>query len=141
MAQIKRQIAKKILVNDILNSTYIKRAGWEPSGILTKFGEVSRVNILGVIVSLSNDNGFSFLLDDGSGNLQVRVFENTENNANLALGELVRVVGRPREYGNAKYVVPEIIKKIEDKKWFEVYQLQIKLNQKTKSFCLTTPWL
>jgi RPA family protein len=131
---MKRKIAKKILINDILSSTYIKRPGWEPSGILTRYGEISRVDIMGVIVSVSQEeNTTSFLVDDGSGNILVRIFDNTKSTEKFNLGDLVNVIGRPREWESSKYIVPEIIKKIEDKKWYEVHQLELKLQRKTKA--------
>jgi len=129
----KRKVAKKLLVSDIVNATYIKRAGWEPSGVLTSYGEVSRVFIMGVVVSKEENN---FLLDDGSGNILVRLFDSSINLENLALGDLVTVVGRPREWESVKYIVPEIIKKSEDKKWYNVHQLTIKLQKKTNPIIL-----
>jgi RPA family protein len=129
-SRIKRKLAKKILINDILNSTYIKRPGWDPSGILTKYGEITRVQIMGIIVSTSNDNN-TLLVDDGSGNITIRLFENSAVLNDFALGDLVIVVGKPREFSSNKYVVPEIIKRINDKKWFKVHQLHIKLQNKS----------
>jgi RPA family protein len=120
--QYKRKVAKKILVKDILKSTYIKRPGWEPSGILTQYGEISRVNIMGVCVNSSGDDN-SFLIDDGSGSIQVRMFT---NNVDVSVGQLLNVVGRPREWNNTKYIAPDFIREI-DKAWFKVHQLQAKL--------------
>ena len=128
----KRKTAKKLFVNDILTSTYIKRPGWEPSGIITRYGEISRVNIVGVIVSKEeNDNNILFILDDGTGNIQIRMFEPTEEAKSLSLGDLVTVIGRPREWESSKYIVPEIIKKLPDKDWYKVHQLEVKLKRKT----------
>ena len=137
MAIPKRKVATKILVNDILTSTYIKRPGWEPSGILTKQGEVSRVHLMGVVVSLAREeNSASLLLDDGSGNIVIRIFDNTILPENISLGSLVSVVGKPREWNNSKYIVPEHIKLVQDKRWYEVHQKQIKLFKKTNSIKL-----
>jgi RPA family protein len=132
--QNKRKVAKKLLIKDILSSTYIKRPGWEPSGVLTRFGEASRVNIMGITVSIEDDeNRPTILLDDGSGTIQIRLFENQEQIKNYALGDLLMVIGRPREFESTKYIVPEIIKTIEDKKWFKAHQLELQLQQKTGS--------
>jgi replicative superfamily II helicase len=35
------------------------------------------------------------------------------------------IIGRPREYGNEKYLVPEIIKIVEDKRWIEVRKKEL----------------
>jgi RPA family protein len=135
--QNRRKVAKKLLIKDILSSTYIKRPGWEPSGVLTRFGEASRVNIMGIAVSIDDDeNRPTLLLDDGSGNIQIRIFENQEQIKNYSLGDLLSVIGRPREFDSTKYIVPEIIKKINDKKWFKAHQLELQLMQKTDSISL-----
>ena len=36
---MERKTAKKIPIQDLIKGTYIKRPGWEPSGILTKYGD------------------------------------------------------------------------------------------------------
>jgi hypothetical protein len=127
--EIKRVIAKKVFVSDIFNSTYIKRTGWEPSGILTRYGEVSRVDLMGVIVSLSKEDK-TLILDDGTGNILCRLFDNSEMLDKLVLGELVNIIGRPRESNDSKYISPEIIKKVEDKRWYKARQMELQLQGK-----------
>ena len=135
MAKFKRKTATKLLVQDILTASYIKRPGWDPSVILTKYGEVSRINLMGVIVSLSKED-LTFLIDDGSGNIQVRLFENNGLLSKLNLGDLITVIGRPREWNSSKYIVPEIIRPVNNNKWHEVHQLQIKLQNKSNKIKL-----
>ncbi|AJF61407.1 TPA: hypothetical protein HA239_04475 [Candidatus Woesearchaeota archaeon] len=126
--QFKRQVARKVPVAEILKGTYIKRPGWEPSGVLTKYGEISRVNIIGLVVSVSDsENGASFLIDDGSGSITVRSFEKLASDPGL--GEIMRVIGRVRESNNEIYVVPEVIVK-SDKKWHKVHSMELKLQKK-----------
>jgi len=36
------------------------------------------------------------------------------------------LIGRPREYGQEKYILPEIIKKIENRGWVDVRKLELK---------------
>ncbi len=120
----KRVVAKKIFIRDLLNGTYIKRPGWEPSGVLTKHGEITRINIIGLVVSIDEN---SFLLDDGTSSIAVRSFEPLKYIPNL--GEIIRVIGRVRENNNTFFIVPEIVKK-EDKKWHDLHNLEIKLQEK-----------
>lgn len=136
-SEISRKVAKKVFIGDILSSTYIKRPGWEPSGILTKYGEVSRVNICGAVVSIMDENnGSSLLLDDGTGSLTIRSFEQTNELNRFSLGELINVIGKPREGPSGKYVVPEIITKIKDKRWYDLHHMEVKLQKKTESIKL-----
>jgi RPA family protein len=135
MADLKRVIAKKVFVSDIINSTYIKKSGWEPSGILTKYGEVSRVDIIGIIVSISKEEK-TLILDDGTGNILCRFFDNSDIVERFSLGELVNIIGRPRELNDSRYVFPEIIKKVEDKRWYKARQMELQLQGKKEAIKL-----
>jgi RPA family protein len=65
-------------------------------------------------------------LDDGSGSISARVFgEDLAKLAGVNVGDVVLVIGRPREYGSEKYVLLEIIKKVENKKWIDVRRLEL----------------
>ncbi|MGM5481829.1 MAG: hypothetical protein ACQESF_00055 [Nanobdellota archaeon] len=121
----KRQTAVKIKVQDIKESRYIKANGdWEPNYILTPYNtKASRVNVIGSVISESEGNSFS--IDDGSGQITVRSFE--ELNYPPKMGEVILLVGRPREFSEEIYIVPEIIKAIEKNKeaWAELRKLEL----------------
>ena len=40
------------------------------------------------------------------------------------------LIGRPREYGSEKYIVPEIVRVIDNKKWIDIRKLEIELHNK-----------
>jgi len=126
MADIKRQIAYKARAKDILEGNYVKEEGeWAPNYVIVNQQKVSRANIIGVIVSKTLDQNFeNVLIDDGSARLSVRAFDN-EILANVGVGDIVLLVGRPREFGNERYVVPEIVKRLDDKRWVEVRRLEL----------------
>lgn len=116
----KRQIAYKVRIKDILDGRYVKEEGWQPNYIVTEDNrEVSRVNLMGIIV----EKQFEFdraiaIIDDGSGKITIRTF-NDINLDNLEIGDILLVIGRPREYNNEKYIMPEILRKIKNKKWID----------------------
>lgn len=124
MADFKRQIALKVRIKDLIEGKYFREEGMNPNYIKDKNGRIiSRVNLIAAIVDFEEGDNFrSMILDDGSGKISVRFFE--ESNANV--GDVVLLIGRPREYGNEKYLYPEIIKKIEDPKWIKVRNLELK---------------
>jgi len=126
MADIKRQIAYKARAKDILEGNYVKEEGeWAPNYVIVNQQKVSRANIIGVIVSKTLDQNFeNVLIEDGSARLSVRAFDN-EILANVGVGDIVLLVGRPREFGNERYVVPEIVKRLDDKRWVEVRRLEL----------------
>ena len=119
MAQ--NQVGKKILVSDIFESECIKTVQ-DYNLLKTKYGEVSIVNVMGIIVSISDN---TFLIDDGTGSIQIRYYGSKFSSQKI--GNLVNVVGRVREWENTKYITPIAVSIVSDKKWFQVHQLVIKL--------------
>jgi len=129
--QIKRHTAYKVRIKDIIDSKYIKGEGeWSPNYLEVGILEVSRVNLMGVLVSNQTEQNYhNMLIDDGTGRITVRSFEDIKNDVNV--GDIVLVIGRPREYGNERYIVPEIIKKVEDNGWMELRKLELKTDEVT----------
>ncbi len=119
---IKRQPAIKLKVNDLINGKYKKEEGWKPNYVTTSFGKVSRVNIIAVLISKDPEQN-SFLIDDGSASINVKSFE--EKNFDVNIGDVVLVIGKPREWNSQKYILPEIVKKIGDKRWVEIRKKEL----------------
>lgn len=126
MSQIKREVASICMVDALLRGEFVRTEGWQPSYLSTELGNISRVNLIGVVVSKETSGGV--LLDDGTGRILLRSFEGDLFSA-INTGEVVLVIGRPRIYNEQKYVLPEIIKKL-DPKWGEYRQLQLELLRK-----------
>ncbi|MBN1645024.1 hypothetical protein JW851_03225 [Candidatus Woesearchaeota archaeon] len=128
----KRQTAVKVSIGSLLSSTYVKQDGMLPNYVLLDDGsKVSRVNLMGVVVSVGEDTGFqSVFIDDGSGKVSIRAFEQNEVLASLNIGDCILIIGRPREFGSEIYVLPEIIKKITNPKWLEVRKLELQQRKK-----------
>ena len=105
---------------------YVKTEGVNPNYLQINGQEISRVNIIGVVVQKSNTESYSeIIIDDGTGKISVRVFENNFLLKNVDVGEVVLVIGRPREYLEEKYLLVEIAKKI-DPLWAKVRNLELK---------------
>ena len=132
----KRQIACKARIADLINGKYVKEEGWTPNYIITKQGKhISRINLIGTVISKTEEGSEyqSLVVDDGSGTISLRLFEKNDNVKNIEIGDVVLLIGRPREYGSEKYIVPEIIKKINNKKWIDVRKIELGIeNLKTK---------
>jgi RPA family protein len=127
----RRQVACITTISKLLNGKYVKEEGWKPNYILTEDGQkVSRINIIGIVIESGKaENYQSIMFDDTTAMISVRDFENTNILQNLNPGDKITVIGRPREFNNSKYIIPEIVKKIDNDKWFEVRKLQIELEQ------------
>lgn len=115
---IERQTAKKVRVWDIMNGTFEKKEGFEPSFVKTKQGEeISRAHILGTVTSkfIAEDGNYaSVTIDDGSDTIRLKVFKTTKPLDSLELGDVVDVIGKVREYEGETYVIPEVARKIEN---------------------------
>ncbi len=105
----RRQVAYKVRISDILNAEYVKEEGWLPNYALIKGKQVSRANIIAAVISV----GAEVVVDDGSGSIALRSFGQPAHEFDV--GSLVMVMGKVREFNSQKYVVPEIVKKVDDK--------------------------
>ncbi|MAH33090.1 hypothetical protein CL615_01735 [archaeon] len=122
----KRQIAYKTGIKDMLDSDYIKTEGFEPNYLKINGLEISRVNVIGVVVQkLDTDNHKNILIDDGTGEISARIFEDNALLDKINVSDIVIIIGRPREFSAEKYILIESIKKI-DSKWAEVRKLELK---------------
>jgi len=122
----KRQIAYKLKINQILGGTYHQQEGWNPNYLLTQNNQkVSRVNLIAVVVSQTQDQTTNLVLDDGSGQITARIFDLPKNPL-PKIGDTIIIIAKIREYNNQKYLMPEIIKTIKDQKWIEVRKLELK---------------
>ncbi len=126
--RLKRQVAYKLRVSDILSASFLKD---EASAGYIKINDVnvSRVNIIGTVVYKSGqDNNASVIIDDGSGKVLLRTFENFYLFSNVDVGDVVIAVGRVREFNNEKYIMPELLKKT-GVDWFNVRKLELEKNK------------
>ena len=123
----KRQIAYKLTILDITNGEVIKE-GISPGYL--KLGNliVSRVNIIATVVYKSEDAAayVSALVDDGTGKIMLRSFENKTIFSKVDIGDIVLVIGRIREFNSERYVIAEILKKIDDPDWVSIRKLELK---------------
>ncbi|MCK5107288.1 MAG: hypothetical protein KAQ83_01035 [Nanoarchaeota archaeon] len=117
----KRQVAFKVRIGKVSEGDYVKESGWLPNYILINGKKVSRINVIGICVS-ANDGGKEFVLEDKSGRIPIRSFEDNDYKVNI--GDIVLVVGRPREFNDERYVVPEIVR-FADRNWFRLRELEL----------------
>ena len=122
----KRQVAIKTRISTLLNSEFVKKEGWEPSYILNNGVKISRANLIATIVSKEEGVMDNLVIDDGSGRISVRSFDDKEFGQHTNIGEVVLLIGRPREYGTERYFLGEVIKKVNNKDWIKIRQLELK---------------
>lgn len=125
-----RQTAYKCWISSLIKGRYIKQEGkWEPNYIQTEKEKVSRVNIIAnVVMKYKSEDGnyVSVVLDDGSDTIRVKTWrEDTALLKNIETGDMVMIIGRPREYQDEIYITPEIVKQIENPNWELVRKLEL----------------
>jgi len=125
--KIKRETAFYITAKDIKESKYIKQEGWSPNYLDTNFGKISRLNIIGTIVSKEPQK---IVVDDSTASVEIRSFEEIKSNEEIKVGDNINVIGRPREFNDNIYILPEIVKKINSDDFIEFRKKELKLRKK-----------
>jgi RPA family protein len=130
------------MISDITQGKYIKEDGWNHSYIITPYGKnVSRINVLGIIISNITEESTGYravIIDDGTEHISIRYFYENPMPKELKIGSILLVIGRPKEYGEEKYILAEIIKKIDNKAWVDYRKAELDLiHKKIKSNIIT----
>lgn len=116
-----RQTAYVVTAESLQNGKYEKSPGeFEPNYVILQDGRnVSRINLIAAVVAITEDPTFkSFVIDDGTAKMSARIFDK-ELFQDIEIGDLILLIGRPREFGSEIYIVPEIMKKMQNAQWVE----------------------
>lgn len=130
---IQRQVAYRVSISDLNKGQFVKGEGeWDSNYIVVDGKKISRVNLIGAIIEIMKDENnsyFNSLIDDGTGNIRIRGWKEEINLFDgLNVGDLVLLVGKIKDYTGSVYITPEIVRKLENKKWLELRKLEIKQN-------------
>lgn len=101
--------AMHVWVAELLQGTFRETEG--ASELVFSGGVAQRIRIYGFVVSRDE-----LVVDDGTGSVVVRSFDRSFV---AELGSPILVIGRPRVYAGEKYVLGELVKKV-DPKWIEL---------------------
>lgn len=126
--EIKRQTAYKCTINTLNKGVLVKKQGWESNYLMTEYGDLSRINLIAVVVEKEDS---TLNLDDGSGQISGRLFERPEQLEKISVGDIVLVIGRPREFNDKIYLTLELVKKIEPG-WVAYRKKELTLIQKVR---------
>ncbi len=119
-----RMTAVRASVSDIVNGTYKKDNGHyvvSPHGV-----ELRRVVLVGFIVEqFSRKDLASITIDDGTETIKAWAFDDEAQSLEKAASHaLTLVVGKVREREGEVYIIPEIIRQIEDPNYLSVHLLE-----------------
>lgn len=112
--KIQRSVARRVEISDLINGRYFKEQNFEPNYVLTNSGlRVARALIVGTVTDIyqAEDYG-NFTVDDGTASIRIKFFQDLGGMSNIEKGDLVEVIGKPKQYDNEIYIVPESISKV-----------------------------
>lgn len=123
----KRSPALKVTIREILEGTFVREEAPNPTYILTGTGEkVSRANIVSnVLMKDIAQNDTKVIIDDGTGQISLRSFDNKGVFEEVNVGDAVIVIGKPREFNSEKYISVEILRKLDSLLWMNVRKLEL----------------
>ena len=120
--QFQRQVAYKIWISNLNNCIFHtpqkKEGEFIPSYAEYKDKKISRINIIATVVDYyrsEDGNYISTTLDDGSSTIRLKAFnDDAKILENLKKGDTIITISRVKEYQGELYLIPEIIKKVEN---------------------------
>ena len=118
---MERATAIPVWISELFSGSFLEQEDAASTVVLPDGRQLQRVRLFGVVVSTEE-----LVIDDGTGSILVRTFE---NQSNALVGDPVLVIGRPRIYNGQQYLLGEIVKKI-NSKWLELRNKQ-QLPEKT----------
>jgi len=122
-----RATAKVVRINDLKSSQYFKvNEEFSPDYVLVGDEKISRANIIAIVVEKQIEEKFSSLtIDDGSGSIVLRDFDNRNKFDNYNIGQIIRTIAKPRSFNDEIYLVGEIVKPVKNNKWVELRKLEL----------------
>ena len=125
---VQRQIAFKVNLKDIVTKQLVKQEGWLPNYVEYGGQKISRVNVMGTVISAVSENENHIVIDDGEASIIIRKFE-TQNIelGDYKVGSLLNIIGKIREFNNEKYIMPEAIIPVISMNQVDMRKKEIKL--------------
>lgn len=123
MAERRERItAVKIDIRSLVEAPFIVKEQ-EPSYVESERGKVGRANVIAVVVDKPSSS--SLVLDDATDRIETRTFDNMMLFENVMVGDIVLLIGRPREYRGKRYLVAEIAKRLGTPTWIALRKREL----------------
>ena len=109
---MKRGIAYRFWIRDLSQGDYVAGGTIDnPTHVKIDGVLVSRVNLVGKV---AEKDANSITIKDKTGKIRVRTFGDDSMIKGVSIGDLVRVIGKIRQDQTERFVLGEIIKKLDD---------------------------
>ncbi|MBT3814038.1 hypothetical protein HOE37_01260 [Candidatus Woesearchaeota archaeon] len=125
--KFERHTAVKTIIKELLTGEYVQEKENNPNYLLSSSKEkIHRLNVMGIILTKEIlGSVVNILIDDGTGQINLRFFEENKIIDSLNTGDAILVIGRLRTYNQERYISSEIVKKI-DHLWLKLRSLELK---------------
>lgn len=125
----KRVVSQKLWLSDAINSPFTKGEGFNPSFIEFSGKKISRAHVVATVVGkfTSEDGNYAAItLDDGTDTIRSKAFgPDVAKLRKVRVGDLVRFIGKIKEYNEERYFSPEAVRVLEDPNWMIVHKLEL----------------
>lgn len=119
----RRGTAYKVTVKALLQADYIQREPPHPNYLRIYNEEVTRVNIVGIVVQTTSHE---VVIDDGTARITAKLFNDNLTTKNVDPGQPVLLIGRPRVHKDTLYLGAEILNALNTKDWVAFRKKEIK---------------
>ncbi len=131
MHEAKKNPAYKLNISDITDNPYVKTDGdFEPNFIdIAGKLKVIRVRILAKVTFryVSDDGNYaSITLSDGKSSIRVKAWQDIKCLKETEKEDMVDIIAKVREWNGEMYLVPEVMRKIDDPNLETLRRLEIK---------------
>ena len=122
-----RDAAVKTVISELLEGRYAQEQEDAPNYLLTANNDkIYRLNLMATILHKQVQGAITeFILDDGSGQIALRSFEENQQLDQLNVGKVVMIIGKLRKYNQERYIAPEMVKLI-NPEWLKVRALEMR---------------
>ncbi|MBI4151139.1 hypothetical protein HY492_03365 [Candidatus Woesearchaeota archaeon] len=113
-------VAQQVCITDLIHGQLHERQN-ELMTVVTDDGrEIARANIIGLVVDRGEGDPPGLVIDDGTERIPVRAFGQVPGIEDAALGMPVLVIGRPRQFGQERFLSAECVRVLESPRWIEL---------------------
>jgi RPA family protein len=127
---IKRATAYRVKISDILRGKYVRGGTITNPNYVDVGGErIHRVMLMGTVIDTYQNPQSQYsniLLDDASATIRVKFFgDDVVIMDGAEKGDIVRIVGKLKESNNERFVLGEIVKKIDNPNYEILFEKEV----------------
>jgi hypothetical protein len=113
-------VAQHVCIVDLIHGQLHERPNELVSVVTDDGRDISRANVVGLVVDRGDGDPPGLVVDDGTERIPVRAFGQVPGIDDAVLGVPVLVIGRPRQFGQERFLSAECVRVLESPRWIEL---------------------